>query len=88
MSNSKTNLGGGSAKRSLPSWMSGKDDGSTSRGKKPTSSGSGGNEVIAEAEEGKQGSGNGEDPISSSLHRDFSKLLVHALFPFTPSVSY
>lgn len=92
MSNSKVNEGGGNAKRSLPSWMSGKDDGSTSRGKKSNSSssgsGSGGNDVMVEAEEPKQGKGNCEAPVSSSLHRDFSRLLVHILFLFSPSVSY
>lgn len=83
MSNSKANEGGSNAKRSLPTWMSGKDDGSTSRGKKPNSLGSGGNDVMVEAEEPKHGKGNGEGPVSSSLHRDFSRLLVHILFLFT-----
>ncbi|XP_038899733.1 DNA-repair protein XRCC1 [Benincasa hispida] len=78
MSDSKTNEGGGNAKRSLPSWMSGKDDGSSSRGKKPNSSGSVGNDV--EAKEPKQEKGNGEGPVSSSLHRDFSRLLEGVVF--------
>lgn len=83
MSNSKANEGGGSAKRSLPSWMSGKDDGSTSRGKKPNSSASVGNDLMVEAEEPKQEKGNGEGPVSSSLHHDFSRLLVYILSLFT-----
>lgn len=80
MSNSKANEGGSNAKRSLPTWMSGKDDGSTSRGKKPNSLGSGGNDVMVEAEEPKHGKGNGEGPVSSSLHRDFSRLLEGVVF--------
>ncbi|KGN45337.1 DNA-repair protein XRCC1 [Cucumis sativus] len=80
MSNSKANEGGGSAKRSLPSWMSGKDDGSTSRGKKPNSSASVGNDLMVEAEEPKQEKGNGEGPVSSSLHHDFSRLLEGVVF--------
>lgn len=84
MSNSKANEGGGNAKRSLPSWMSGKDDGSTSRGKKPNSSGSVEYDAMVEAEEPKQEKGNGEGPVSSSLHRDFSRFLVRILSLFTP----
>ncbi|CAK9310453.1 unnamed protein product [Citrullus colocynthis] len=80
MSNSKANEGGGNAKRSLPSWMSGKDDGSTSRGKKPNSSGSVENDAMVEAEEPKQEKGNGEGPVSSSLHRDFSRFLEGVVF--------
>lgn len=80
MSNSKANEGGGNAKRSLPSWMSGKDDGSTSRGKKPNSSGSVEYDAMVEAEEPKQEKGNGEGPVSSSLHRDFSRFLEGVVF--------
>lgn len=88
MSNSKANEGGGNAKRSLPSWMSGKDGGSTSRGKKPNSSCSGQNDVMAEAEEPRQEKVIGEGPVSSSLHTDFTRLLVDTLFLFTPSFSF
>lgn len=80
MSNSKANEGGGNAKRSLPSWMSGKDGGSTSRGKKPNSSCSGQNDVMAEAEEPRQEKVIGEGPVSSSLHTDFTRLLEGVVF--------